>query len=160
MAKNNKPAAQAAPATTASAVENAEMNIEEKIKAKNSLSSEAFDKAAEEINKERNEIAVNEARLCLGRSEFTEAIALLNLRHARKKEKITKDFLTKVSQLLKETKEGKFTKIEHDKAYNNALNDRSKELEEAKKEFNVAMQEIKRNFRTYDVWSWQMDWEY
>lgn len=160
MAKNNKPAAQTAQTTTAPAVENTEMNIEEKIKAKNSLSSEAFDKAAEEINKERNEIAVKEARECLGRSEFTEAMALINLRHARAKEKITKNFLTKVSQLLEDTKAGKFTKIEHDKAYDEALRDRSKEIEQAKADYNVAAQEVKRNFRSYDIWHWDINWDY
>lgn len=162
MAKDKKNQAAAAANVEKPVVENgnnaAESNIEEQIKKTNSLGKDFFDKAAEELANSRKEIAVNEAKEIISRSEYTNGYALLQLRYQRKKEKVVKSFLDKTKTLLEETREGKYTKIEHDKKYNEAINERQKAIDEAKAEFNTAVKELKRNFNSWDCWSWDRDW--
>lgn len=160
--KNNAVAADTAQEKTTAVENNAvaekESNIEEQIKQKNSLNADYFDKAAEEINKKREQIAVDEAKECIGRAEYTNTMALLELRHNRKKEAITKEFLNETKQLLDETKAGKYTKIEHNGKYREIFNKRQKALDEAQAVYNTAVQEVKRNFADWDIWTWNRNW--
>lgn len=157
MANKNEKKEQKAPAAGAQTQVD---NIEEQIKSMNTLGKDHFDKAAEEIKKQREEVAVSEARKILARSEYVNGMFLINLRFARKKEKLVKEFLDKSKTLLDETIAGKYTKQEHDKAYNEAHKEYDKKYSEIGAERKNAINELKRNFNTWECWSWDENWDF
>lgn len=150
-----KEAKETKPAVNAATVKDGEVDILAQIDSKVKMSADVAKQAAEEIAKKNKERRVEEMKQCLMKADYVKQTSLLVLRKSREEEKADKAFLTKLTELEQELKDGKHDTTSYDKRFIEARKEKKEAYAKASATYDEYANKLNQNFSNFDTWSWQ-----
>lgn len=132
-----------------------EDNVMEVIRKGNLIDEEVIKLGDEKDNKEEQERKIRAYRQAKNKAKYQNFKALLQLRARRREEKVTKEWLTKTKELFDDLCAGKITPAEYEELRTEAAKTRNKNMDEARKELEKEVRELRDQFPGY----WCYDWE-
>lgn len=141
-------------AANAAVVKDGEPDIQAQIDANVKMGSDVAKQAAEEIAKKNKERRVEEMKSCLMEADYVKQHGLLSLRKARDEEKANKEFLTTLTTMEAELKDGKHDTTSYEKAFQEARKKKQDAYREAANKFDEYLSKLNQNFSDWDTWRW------
>lgn len=159
MAKDKKDAKQAPAQAPATEKEVTIDNAMELIKSGNVVKDNEAQEAAEKIAKEKHDDKVQRMVGAIQRSEYTNLLSVLFMRHERNRAKAAKKYADATRSLLNDLKAGKYTYNEWDKEREKIYKDFTDGLDDADKQYQNERKELNDNFRTA-CGTWDERWQF
>lgn len=133
-------------------------NIMEQIRSNNLMKEANVVAALENIKKEEDEQQQREAQSMICKAKYRNAKTLIQLRTRRREEKITKETLTKTTNLLNEVLAGKITPTEYNDRCREIRREADKATRESNEEEKKNMDELRKSFIGNYAWSAEWEW--
>lgn len=133
-------------------------NIMEQIRSNNLMKEANVVAALENIKKEEDEQQQREAQNMICKAKYRNAKTLIQLRTRRREEKITKETLTKTTNLLNEVLAGKITPTEYSDRCREIRREADKATRESNEEERKNMEELRKSF--VGGYAWCAEWEW
>ena len=155
MAKETKKAADQQQTTPL--VELTEENVQEQVRNGNLLKDKNVQAALEKIQKEEDEHQVNEAQNMIMCAKYINTKELYHTRARRREAKITKETLTKCTEVLSEVLAGKVTPSEYREKKREILKKKDEDFRKSDDELRKDMQELRNSFT--GRYQFQAEWD-